>query len=531
MRGAMTTRSLFPGVQRLEDIVKNLKVLDVPVDLLDLPARMRYWATDHDVETVRDLLRHSPQSLQREPQIGPKTIDDTRAELERKLGCTWEAAAALLTTPAITPVPVSDAVFLQRLDALRGTPIERLELPVRMRRFIRKVGIRTLGDLWDAPRERMESTPNLGRKSIDDTYDIVRAWVMTAELPRGAVQVQGVVTADTPSFLGAWTRLLGTQPPIDRLVLQHRTGMLGAVEVPDIIAAMLGVSVERVRQIESRALGALTAEPEVTEVLARVKRSVPGAVTALASLAEDPWWDGVLRGHAALDLFLERIATTTLRVVDLGDHKLLTSIPASVWGDLWLRWCASLDGGPWPTPLGELRARLDTLCFDEGDGVSDALWARTLQRLHHDIGPQGPRALAWGDDDDAEVLALLRAAPQPMAVNVIHTRLGHAVKLPKEVLWFDHGMVGMPLHVPEFETLSAAVLPAAVAVMQRQPAGTVWLVSEVHDALAAQRMVPGWMNAWLLGSMLQRHPGVRSHGRSKVALAEPRRTQRPSRAP
>ncbi len=67
MRGAMTTRSLFPGVQRPEDIVKNLKVLDVPVDLLDLPARMRYWATDHDVETVRDLLRHSPQSLQREP--------------------------------------------------------------------------------------------------------------------------------------------------------------------------------------------------------------------------------------------------------------------------------------------------------------------------------------------------------------------------------------------------------------------------------------------------------------------------------
>lgn len=527
----MTTRSLFPGVQRLEDIVRDLKVLDVPVDLLDLPARMRYWATDHQVETVRDLLRHSPQSLQREPHLGPKSIDDTRAELERRLGCTWEAAAALLTTPAVTPVPVSDAVFQQRLDALRGTPIERLELPVRMRRFIRKVGVRTLGDLWDAPRERMESTPNLGRKSIDDTFDIVRAWVMTAELPRGAAQVQGVVTAETPSFLGAWTRLLGALPPIDRLVLQHRTGMLGMVEPVDTIAAMLGVAVERVRQIESRALGALTAEAEVPAVLARIREAVPGAVTRLATLSGDAWWDGVLIGHAALDLFLERIATTTLRVVDFGDHKLLTSIPASVWNELWMRWCGELDVAPWPLPLSALRTRVEALCFDEGEGVADTLWARTLERLHRDAGPDGaPRALAWGDDDDAEVLALLRAAPKPMAVSAVHARVGHAVKLPRDVLWFDHGMVGVPLHVPEFDTWSAAVVPAALAVMQRQPAGTVWLVSEVHDALAAQRMLPNWMNAWLLGSILQRHPAVRSHGRSKVALAEPRRTQRPPRA-
>ncbi|MEZ4391466.1 MAG: DNA-directed RNA polymerase subunit alpha C-terminal domain-containing protein [Polyangiales bacterium] len=526
----MTTRSLFPGVQRLEDIVKNLKVLDVPVDLLDLPARMRYWAADHQVETVLDLLHHSPQSLQREPHLGPKSIEDTRAELERKLGCTWEAAAVLLTTPAVTPVPVSDAAFQQRLDALRATPVERLELPVRMRRFIRKVGVSTLGDLWDVPRERMESMPNLGRKSIDDTFDIVRAWVMTAELPRGAVQVQGVVTADTPSFLGAWTRLLGGLPPIDRLVLQHRTGMLGSVEGFEVIAAMLGVSEERVRQIESRALGALTTAPDVPEVLARVREAVPGAVRRLATLADDPWWDGVIRGHVALDLFLERIATTTLRVVELGEHRLLTTLPAPIWNDLWVQWCAMLENHPWPTSSRALRERLDGLCMDEGEGVADALWTRTLERLHQDDGPDGaPRALAWGDDDDAEVLALLRAATAPMAVSAVHASVGHAVKLPKEVLWFDHGMVGVPQHVPEFDTWSAAVVPAAVSVMQREPAGTVWLVSEVHDALAQQRMVPPWMNAWLLGSMLQRHPSIRSHGRSKVALAEPRRTQRPSR--
>ena len=217
-------------------------------------------------------------------------------------------------------------------------------------------------------------------------------------------------------------------------------------------------------------------------------------------------------------------------MVDFGDHKLLTSVPPSVWSDLWLRWCAELDTLPWPEAVSALRARLDALCFEEGDGVADTLWTRTMERLHHDVGPDGePRALAWGDDDDADVLALLRASPKPMAVSAVHARVGHAVKLPKEVLWFDHGMVGVPLHVPEFETWSAAVVPAALAVMHRQPAGTVWLVSEVHDALTAQRMVPGWMNAWLLGSILQRHPGVRSHGRSKVALAETRRTHRPSR--
>jgi hypothetical protein len=103
-------------------------------------------------------------------------------------------AAALLTTPAITPVPVSDAVFQQRLDALRGTPIERLELPVRMRRFIRKVGIRTLGDLWDAPRERMDAKsawPGVSRK------------VTSAGPPSPAAAADALVAAFEPRFAGA----------------------------------------------------------------------------------------------------------------------------------------------------------------------------------------------------------------------------------------------------------------------------------------------------------------------------------------
>lgn len=525
----MTSRSLFPGVQSLEDIVRDMKVLDVPVDLLDLPARMRYWAADHQVETVRDLLHYTPQLLQREPHLGPKSIEDTREEIERRLGCTWEAAAALLTTPAVTPVPVSDTAFLQRLNALRGTPIDSLELPIRMRRFIRRVGIRTVGDLWDTPRERMESMPNLGRKSIEDTLDILRAWVMTAELPRGATPVQGVVTADSPSFLGGWTRLLGTLPPIDRLVLQHRTGMLGTVERPETIAAMLGVSVERVRQIEARALGTLATQPDEFETLEhRVGAAVPGVVTDLADLAADPWWSGVTHGHPALDLFVERVAPLMLRVVTFGDQWLLTTIPAEQWHDLWLQWCTAMESLSWPLSIDALRARLDAVAQGHGEGVSKVLWTRTCARLIQDVDPEGvPRALAYGDDDDAKVLALLRAAPEPMAVSALHDKLGHAVKLPREVLWFDHGVVGVPAHVPEFETWSAAVVPAAVAVMQRQPAGVVWLVSEIHEALVRQKMVPGWMNAWLLGSMLQRAGVVRSHGRSKVALPEPRRTVRP----
>ena len=529
----MTSRSLYPGVQALEDIVRDMKVLDVPVDLLDLPARMRYWAADHQVETVRDLLHYTPQMLQKEPHLGPKSIEDTREELERRLGCTWEAAAALLTTPAVTPVPVSDSAFLQRLNALRGTSIDTLELPIRMRRFIRRVGIRTVGDLWDTPRERMESMPNLGRKSIDDTFDILRSWVMVAELPRGAAPVQGVITADSPSFLGQWTRLLGTLPPIDRLVLQHRTGMLGNVERPETIAAMLGVSIERVRQIEARALGTLAAHPDEFEAMEhRVGGAVPGVVTDLATLAADPWWMGVTQGHPALELFVERIAPLMLRVVGFGDQHLLTTIPAEQWHDLWLQWCTAMDSLAWPLPLADLRARLDALARPLGEGVSEVLWTRTCARLHHDVDLDGaPRALAYGDDDDAKALALLRAAPEPMAVSALHEKLGHAVKLPHEVLWFDHGVVGVPRHVPEFETWSAAVVPAALAVMHRQPPGVVWLVSEIHDALARQKMIPAWMNAWLLGSILQRAGVVRSHGRSKIALPEPRRTVRPPPKP
>jgi hypothetical protein len=354
---------------------------------------------------------------------------------------------------------------------------------------------------------------------------------MVAELPRGAAPVQGVVTAESPSFLGAWTRLLGALPPIDRLVLQHRTGMLGSLERIDTVAAMLGVSVERVRQIEARALGALaSSHAEVAPVAARLTAAVPFAVTDLATLAGDPWWDGLAQGHPALELFVSRVAETPLRLVAFGDQRLLTDLPAERWHDLWMQWCAAMDRLRWPLPTDALRRALDALCEGQGEGVAEVLWTSTHARLHADTDPAGePRALAYGDDDDARVLAILRGSVKPLAVSALHERLGHAVKVPREALWFDHGVVGVTAHVPEFETWAGAVAPAAVAVMQRGAAGSVWLVSEIHEELAREKMIPGWINAWLLGSMLQRHPLVRSLGRSKVALADPRRTARPPR--
>src|SRR5690606_20335483 len=85
-------------------------------------------------------------------------------------------------------------------------------------------------------------------------------------------------------------------------------------------------------------------------------------------------------------------------------------------------------------------------------------------------------------------------------------------------LYFKRGLVGLKKHFPDFDIWLEKLVPAALEVMERLPAGRQWLVPELHEELDAQGLLPPFLGHWHLASLLRRSGQVDYLGRLRVAL-------------
>src|SRR5690606_32988218 len=106
------------------------------------------------------------------------------------------------------------------------------------------------------PRSTLAAAQNLGRRSIVETRELLLAWMTNP--PRAA--------SEYGSFWALLLDRMAALSAIDRLVLTQRSGVSGDTRTLSEIGGMLGVSRERVRQVEARALRRVARGPWVSEV-------------------------------------------------------------------------------------------------------------------------------------------------------------------------------------------------------------------------------------------------------------------------
>lgn len=144
------------------DREKRDAILDTPVSDFELSVRSRNCLRQMNVRTLRDLLNIGEVELLSYKNFGETSLNEIKAMLDQKnlsLGQLLQASESLLPTSALEDVPDDVSVHLRR-------PIAELELSVRSRKALQRLGSTTLGELCAHSELELMKIKNFGTTSL-----------------------------------------------------------------------------------------------------------------------------------------------------------------------------------------------------------------------------------------------------------------------------------------------------------------------------------------------------------------------------
>ncbi len=495
----------------------------------ELPTRMRNWADRHGLTSIREIVLLDPDMLADEPNLGRKTLSEVERFLRCATGRSWEQLRGLVeatptgsvspTTSGRTFTPIQGAKAWQSLretypSELRETPITRLYLNTRVRKLADAKGFVRIGDFFSLSEHELLREPNVSRGSIK---------ILITALNEFATGVQSGSVPQLPKLgdFDNWLSLLKDRlqvlRSIDSTIITRRTGIDGEPVATLLeLGDQLGVTRERVRQIESRGVKQLVEDWWPRPLRARLDGLLMDGATALDVLSQDPFFSEADEFPDAIEFVLDRVFETELYLVKLNERLLIAPMNQDVLDDLMAG--MRRDVKQLSFPVGMLTIEnIVAERFAAAKGVR----AFALESLVEDLAirttHQGAIVDGFGKLRETSILSYLRGSPGPVAVTVIHAKFGRG-RMPDEVQHLDRGLVGLPSHIPDLELWTQRLVPMCIALMTQDPARQ-WSATELVDLLADQARLPPWLDAWYLASIIRVDGSLRYLGRLRVALA------------
>ncbi len=140
-------------------------VLDVPIADFELSVRSRNCLRQMSIRTLGDLLRTSEAELLAYKNFGETSLNEIKAMLTQK-GLKLGQAVQ----PPEPPAPVVPLLRVASVDASVHTkrPVTELELSVRSRKCLQRLGIATLGELIQRSEAELLGIKNFGQTSLTE---------------------------------------------------------------------------------------------------------------------------------------------------------------------------------------------------------------------------------------------------------------------------------------------------------------------------------------------------------------------------
>lgn len=483
-----------------------------PLTALPLPTRILTWAQRTETSTLGDLAKVPPLTLSQQRNMGRRSVAQARQVIERELGMSWEEYCRSLghgehdevdtELGEATPWHALAASLPQ--EAL-NMEIQRLPLPTRMQTYCNDHHIKTVGDLVQIPAQTLVDAPNLGRTSVKKSRLVILDWVNSAEERRNTWD------AGLLAGLKASMQELDSVP---RVILTRRSGLGTQQETLESIAATLGVTRERVRQIEKKALGELHRSAGWVEyVVNRFQEAGDGGAVALSELDDDPWWQGVEDKIEALDYFCQRLFESGWRVTTFDGEDFLATTDLRAVEEAVASCARAAKAAKLPIPVSRIRTECEAVCSGLPGRIATAVWEKTEELLNLDEA--GENVVSVGKSKRAQIKAALQAGP--MRVADLMRQVGRC-SLPDEVLILGRGIVGLKKDFPDFDEWQARLVPDVVRIMQSDGPDRQWLCGEILAELREDHDVPDWFGHWHLASLLRQSDEVKYLGRLRVAL-------------
>jgi len=139
-------------------------VLDIPVTDFELSVRSRNCLKKMNIFTLGDLLRISERELLAYKNFGETSLKEIKAMLVQKGLSLGQLASEQIVLPRAaptTPQPEGNPEVLSR-------PVSTLELSVRSRKCLQRLGINTVGELAGTSENELLSSKNFGQTSLTE---------------------------------------------------------------------------------------------------------------------------------------------------------------------------------------------------------------------------------------------------------------------------------------------------------------------------------------------------------------------------
>lgn len=143
---------------------KRSAVLDIPITDFELSVRSRNCLKKMNIHTLGDLLRVSEEELLSYKNFGETSLSEIRAMLAQKgLRLGQAAGDDDRGSAGVSGLPRSSG----ENDVLARS-VDELELSVRARRCLERLGLRTLGDLASRTEAELMAAKNFGATSLSE---------------------------------------------------------------------------------------------------------------------------------------------------------------------------------------------------------------------------------------------------------------------------------------------------------------------------------------------------------------------------
>jgi len=169
LRSVQSSYDMYYDEKTQRDRELRDAILDIPVSDFELSVRSRNCLKQMDIRTLGDLLKITEAELLTYKNFGETSLNEIKAMLNQKGLRLGQAVQGLAS--AVPVVPAADALVPNAEPEVLATamrPVSELELSVRARRCLQRLGISTIGELIACRETELTSMKNFGQTSLDE---------------------------------------------------------------------------------------------------------------------------------------------------------------------------------------------------------------------------------------------------------------------------------------------------------------------------------------------------------------------------
>ncbi|MGE3806834.1 MAG: DNA-directed RNA polymerase subunit alpha C-terminal domain-containing protein [Gemmataceae bacterium] len=167
LKDAQHSQSMYYNPEEEYDRSRFSQVLEIPVTDFELSVRSRNCLKKMNIRTLGDLTRCSEQQLLSSKNFGETSLEEIKQMLGSKglrLGQSLEEGTHEMRFRPQQPLSPEE-------QALLGKPVSDLNLSVRARKCMNRLGINSLADLIQRTADELLESKNFGMTSLNEVRD------------------------------------------------------------------------------------------------------------------------------------------------------------------------------------------------------------------------------------------------------------------------------------------------------------------------------------------------------------------------